>query len=84
MSILDRLPDASTTVNASLRLETDLEELVNVFGSLDAGGNESPLGQLFALFGELNTRLDIDAQPLAGGLTDAVTSIQNALPANEW
>ena len=82
MSILDRLPDPSATADASVRLEADLGSLVQIFGALDAQSDDSPLSELFNLFGELNTHLDIDTQPLTGGLTNAVTSIQNALPAN--
>ncbi len=82
MSILDRLPDPSVTTNSSVRVQADLGGLLRAVDALDAGSGDSPLSELFAFFGELNTRLDIDMQPLSGGLTQAVASIQNALPAN--
>lgn len=82
MPILDRLPDPSATADASIRLEADLTALVGLFRSLDAHSSDSPLSELFTLFGQLDTHLDIDTNPLTGGLTSAVTSIQNALPAN--
>jgi hypothetical protein len=82
MPILERLPTPSATANSSFRLQADLGAFLNALNTLQAGSNNSPLASVFNIFGELNTRLDIDTQPLTGGLTSAVQAIQNALPAN--
>jgi len=84
MSILDRLPDLSVTANSSVRLQADLGTLLGALNALDPSAGNSPLAGLFTVFGELNTRLDIDTQPLTGGLANAVQAIQNALPANAF
>ena len=82
MSILERFPDPSVTVNSSVRLQADLGTLLSALNALEPNARNSPLAGVFNVFGELNTRLDIDTQPLTGGLTNAVQAIQNALPAN--
>lgn len=82
MGILAQLPDITATASSSARLQTDLGTLVGALGSLQPDKANSPLAALFAAFGELRTRLDIDPQTVTGDLSSAVQAIQNALPAN--
>ncbi len=82
MGILAQLPDITATANSGARLQTDLGTLVGALGSLQPNEANSPLAALFAAFGELRTRLDIDPQTVTGDLSSAVQAIQNALPAN--
>ena len=67
MPILERLPDLSVTANSSLRLQADLGTLLTALNALDPRSGGSPLAGVAAVVGELNTRLDIDTQPLTGG-----------------
>lgn len=82
MAILERIPDLSVTANASVRLQSDLGALLNTLGGLQPSSPNSPLAALFAAFGELRTRLDLDPQLVTGGLRQAVQALEGALPAN--
>ena len=68
--------------NSSVRLQADLGTLVGALGALQPDQANSPLAALFAAFGELRTRLDVDPQAVTGDLSGAVQAIENALPAN--
>ena len=82
MGILAQFPDITATANSSARLQADLGTLVGALGSLQPDEANSPLAALFAAFGELRTRLDVDPLTVTGDLGSAVQAIQNALPAN--
>jgi hypothetical protein len=82
MGILAQLPDITATANSSARLQADLGTLVGALGSLQPDKANSPLAALFAAFGELRTRLDVDPLTVTGDLSSAVQAIENALPAN--
>ena len=80
--ILSQLPDLSGVIEGSTSLETDLQGVLGIFGSLTGGESDSPVGVVFQTFAELETRLDIDVSPLTEQLPAAMQSIRNALPAN--
>ena len=82
MGILAQLPDITATANSSARLQADLGTLVGALGSLQPDQANSPLAALFAAFGELRTRLDVDPLAVTGDLSSVVQAIENALPAN--
>jgi len=82
MSILEKLPDPSISASSALRVQTELGRLTRSAGALDGSNGESPLGELRMVTGELSTRVDIDMQPLAGGLSKVLVAMENALPAN--
>jgi len=76
------LPDLGDATNASHNAQTGLQGFLGVAGSLAGGSNGSPLRGISDALGGLGGALHIDVSGLGERLPQALTTIENALPAD--
>ncbi|MFH7245297.1 MAG: hypothetical protein ACHWZW_20870 [Spirulina sp.] len=82
MGILQSLPDSSQLATIGSGATQDVGTLLSSLGRLAEGGTDSPLGSVVQALQSLTTHLDIDVSGLTEQLPQAITVIQNALPAD--
>jgi len=76
------LPDLHGASDASHNAQTGLSGFLSVAGSLASGSGDSPLNGLSSALGGLDGVLHIDVSGLSQRLPQALTTIENALPAD--
>jgi hypothetical protein len=76
------LPNLSAATNASLNAQSGLSGFLSIAGSLASGSEDSPLHGITSALGGLDGVLHIDVSGLSERLPQALTTIENALPAD--
>ena len=76
------LPDLRPALDAATNAQNGLSSFMQVAGSLVGGGAGSPLSGVTEAFGGVQGALDVDLSGLSDRLPQAITTIENALPAD--
>ena len=76
------LPDLRHALDAAANAQSGLSGFLQLAGSLASGGPGSPLNAVTQALGGLQGALNIDVSGLSQRLPQALTTIQNALPAD--
>lgn len=82
MSATASLPDLGAVRDAATNASNGLGQFVHTATALAQGGPDSPLNAVTQALGGLQGALDIDVSGIAQRLPQAITTIQNALPAD--
>ena len=82
MSAAASLPDLRAAIDASRNAQSQLTGFLGIAGSLAGGSESSPLQGITQVLGGLDEALHIDVSGLSQRLPQAISTIENAMPAD--